>query len=158
LKTMPSELVCELDEVLCLVDSGSTVNAAWIAKHFPAYALLVQQTAASLKGDGATTACGKKLLNKGRCVVGATAQGLDFSVAFKDMETELPILSVRKMVKNENDVKFEEGGGFIRNRRSGRVLRFFEHEGVYFIKLKVKDPAFLEIVSPNTQGFHRQGM
>ena len=157
LRTMPDELVCAADEVLCLVDSGSTVNAAWIAKHFPAYAALVQQTAASLQGDGATTACGKKLLNKGRVVIGATCQGSDFSVAFKDMETELPMLSVRKMIKSENDVHFEDGGGSIRNRRTGRILNFFEHEGVYFIKLKLKDPADLHLIASDNQGFQRQG-
>ena len=157
LRSMPDELVCAADEVLCLVDSGSTVNAAWIAKHFPAYAALVQQTAASLQGDGATTACGKKLLNKGRVVIGATCQGSDFSVAFKDMETELPILSVRKMIKSENDVHFEDGGGSIRNRRTGRILNFFEHAGVYFIKLKLKDPADLHLIASDNQGFQRQG-
>ena len=154
---MPAELICGMDEVLCLVDSGSTVNAAWISKHFPAYAALVQQTAASLQGDGATTACGRKLLNKGRCVVGATCQGSDFSVAFKDMETDLPILSVRKMIKMGSDVEFHDGGGSIRNRRTGLSLIFYEHEGVYFIKFKIKDPALLDVMAPDHQGFQRQG-
>ena len=158
LRTMPAELVCGVDEVLCLVDSGSTVNAAWISKHFPAYAALVQQTAASLQGDGATTACGRKLLNKGRCLIGATCQGSDFSVAFKDMETDLPILSVRKMIKMGSDVEFHDGGGSIRNRRTGQVLLFYEHEGVYFIKFKIKDPACRDIITENHQGFQRQGM
>lgn len=36
LKSRPVELECGPDEVLCLVGSGSTVNAANIAKHFPA--------------------------------------------------------------------------------------------------------------------------
>ena len=119
---------------------------------------LVQQTAASLQGDGATTACGKKLLNKGRCLVHAAVQNYDFDVAFKDMETELPILSVRKMVKNQNDVISEESGGSIRNRKTGRVIKFFEHEGVYFLKMKVKDPIAMEqFVAENSQPFQRHG-
>lgn len=157
LRTMPAELVCGMDEVLCLVDSGSTVNAASISKHFPAYASLVQQTAASLQGDGATTDCGRKLLKKGRCVVGATCQGSDFNVAFKDMETDLPILSVRKMIKMGSDVEFHDGGGSIHNRRTGNTLLFYEHEGVYFIKLKVKDPAMMDMLAPNAQPLQRQG-
>ena len=140
LRTMPDELVCEIDEVLCLVDSGSTVDAAWIAKHFPAYAKLVKATNASRRGDSATTAGGHKLINKGRCVVDATAQDVPFPVAFKDMETELPILSVRKMVKRNNDVQFQKRGGVIRNRDTGKSVQFYEHEGVYFLKLKVNDP------------------
>ena len=140
LRTMPAQLVCGPDEILCLVDSGSTVNAAWIEKHFPAYMNLVRQTKASLRGDSATTAGGHKLVNKGRCVVNATADDQAFPVAFKDMETELPILSVRKMVKRQNDVQFGDEGGFIRNRESGKQIPFFEHEGVYFLKLKVAHP------------------
>ena len=160
LRTMPVELVCGPDETLCLVDSGSTVNAAWIAKHFPAYANRVRPTAASRRGDSATTACGKKLVNKGRCVVHATAQGEEFQVAFKDMETELPILSVRKIVKRDgNDVRFRKGGGQIRNSLSGKVVNFYEHEGVYFIKLKIKNPNDLdENLGMNAMlDFHRQG-
>ena len=157
LRTMPQELVCGLDEVLCLVDSGATVNTAWIEKHFPAYRFLVKETAASRQGDSATTASGGKLVNKCRCIVGATAQGSDFNIAFKDMETELPIWSVRNMVKNQNVVTFEDDGGTIRNKNSGRVMRFYEHEGVYFIKLKVKNPEDLDAVAPNSQGFQRQG-
>ena len=156
MKSMPKELICDVDEVLCLVDSGSTVNAAWIEKHFPGYAALVRQTKASLNGDSATTACGKKLMNKGRCIVKAETQGTEFHVAFKDMETELPILSVRKMVKRNNGVRFHPGGGTITNRKTGRTLNFYEHDGVYFIKLKVSDPS-LVIDPPTDEDFHRQG-
>ena len=117
----------------------------------------MEQTAASIQGDGATTACGRKLLNKGRCIVGATCQGSDFNVAFKDMETDLPILSVRKMIKAGSDVEFHDGGGSIRNRQTGLTLFFYEHEGVYFIKFKVKDPALLDLVTSNHQRFQRPG-
>jgi hypothetical protein len=163
LKSMPPDLVCRPGETLCLVDSGSTVNAAWIEKHFPAYAHLVKQTPASLRGDTATTACGKQLANKGRCVIRANVQGEDFTVAFKDMETDLPILSVRKMVKQDNTVNFRNGGGTITNNKTHRVVRFFEHEGVYFIKLKIDDPELMNIAGATSNrgqppmGFHRQG-
>jgi hypothetical protein len=160
IKTMPAELICGPDETLCLMDSGSTVNAAWIEKHFPGYLSRVTETPASRRGDSATTACGKKLINKGRCIIHATAQGESFAIAFKDMETELPILSVRKIVKKGcNDVRFKQGGGSIRNRQSGKVVKFFEHEGVYFIKLKIKDPNDLGPVNEprETPVFHRLG-
>ena len=66
LRNMPAELVCRKGEVLCLVDSGSTINAAWIEKHFAEYAHLIQKTSASMRGDTATTAGGQKMVNKGR--------------------------------------------------------------------------------------------
>ena len=145
LKGCPVELVCAPDETLCLMDSGSTINAAWISKHFPAYADRVQPTPASRNGDFATTAGGQKLMNKGRVVVHATVDDHVFSPAFKDMETELPILSVRKIVRQNNDVLFRQGGGTIVNRALKRTLRFYEYQGVYFIKLKIKDPSDMDI-------------
>ena len=140
LKTRPVELECKPGEVLCLVDSGSTVNAASIAKHFPWYAGMVRPTKKSRAGDFATTACGKQLANKGRCAINSTVDGEPFPVAFKDMDVELPILSVRKMVKRNHVVTFDVEGGTIVNKATGQTFHFHEHEGVYFIKLKVAGP------------------
>jgi hypothetical protein len=159
LRNMPVELICGPDETLCLMDSGSTINAAWIAKHFPAYAKLVQATAASEAGDYATTAGGQKLYNKGRCVVKATVDGQSLDVAFKDMETELPILSIRKMCRKGNDVKFREFGGTIKNHSTGKILKFYVYQGVYFIKLKICDPNLLgDAAAPPPPPFGGLGM
>ena len=87
-------------------------------------------------------------MNKGRVVVKATADGHDFSHAFKDMETELPILSVRKIVRNNNDVLFRQGGGIIKGRANGQTIQFYEFQGVYFVKLKVSDPSAMLIDDP----------
>ena len=35
LRTKPIELECGPDEVLCLVDSGSAINAAWVENKIP---------------------------------------------------------------------------------------------------------------------------
>ena len=161
LKAKPNFLQCGPGEVLCLVDSGSTVNAAWIARHFPAFTSKVQPTPASERGDTATTACGKQLRNKGRVVIPAKVAGKAFPVAFKDMEVEMPILSVRKMVKRRNVVRFADGGGTIRNSQTGRTIRFYEHEGVYFLKLKVDDVTDMVIDDDPMEvepGFTRPGM
>ena len=83
---------------------------------------------------------GKPLRNKGRCVIHGQVDGQEFPVVFSDVEVELPILSVRKMVKRQNDVQFTAGGGTIRNRRTGGTFHFFEHDGVYVLKLKVAAP------------------
>ena len=139
--------------MLCLVDSGSTINAANIEKHFPAYRRQVRQTRKSRGGDFATTACGKKLFNRGRCDVNGTADGEEFPVAFKDMQVEMPILSMRKIVKKSNRVCFENGGGHIRNKQTGRRIRFYEFEGVYFLKLKMHSPSS----DTGQSDFHRPG-
>ena len=41
LREMPTELGCKDGEVLCLVKSGASINAAWIDRHFPSYSHLV---------------------------------------------------------------------------------------------------------------------
>ena len=75
---------------------------------------------------------------------------------FKEMDTELPILSTRKIVvERNNEVKFKSGGGTIRNRDTGRTLHFHEHDGVYFLKLKVRDPKDLGLVP--SEGVHGPG-
>ena len=148
LRSKPAALVCGPGEVLCLVDSGSTINAAWIEKHFPEYIGLIKQTRRSLNGDYATTAGGQKLYNKGTCDIGGTVEGMNFRAKFRDMEVEIPILSVRKIVKGNNDVSFTEDGGWIRNRQTGALMHFYEYEGVYFIKLRVDAIADLGFARP----------
>ena len=115
---------------------------------------MVNETPASLRGDGATTACGVKLMNKGRCVVNGSVDDKIFNVAFKDMEVEHPIPSVRKMVRRGNHVRFKDKGGTIKNRSSGHMYKFFEHEGVYFQKFKVQGPS----ANSSELGFARQGV
>ena len=140
LRSKPVELECGTDEVLCLVDSGSTINAASIGKHFPKYADLVESTPASERGDFATIAGGDKLFNKGRCMIKGQAQDQPSPVTLKDMEVELPFLSVRKIVKKKNDVRFTQKGGTIRSQVTGKTIKFFEHEGVYFLNIKISGP------------------
>ena len=93
-----------------------------------------------MRGDHATTAGGAKLYNKGRVVIDGSADDLLFPVNFKDMEVELPILSVRKMVKRGNDVRFVPDGSTITHRDASRLIKFHGHEGVYFPKLTVAGP------------------
>ena len=52
-----------------------------------------------------------------------------------------PILSVRKIVRKGNYVTFRDGGGYIKNVKTGDKMRFVERQGVYFIKVLVKAPS-----------------
>ena len=53
----------------------------------------------------------------------------------------MPILSVRRVVKNKNRVLFEDEGGPTESKSTGMRIPFFEHEGVYVLKLKIKKPS-----------------
>ena len=95
-------------------------------------------------------------MSKGLCSIHGMVDGHEFSIASKDMETELPTLSVRKMVERNNEVKFKKHDGSIRNRDTSRVLKIHEREGVHFLKLKVLDPSSLNMSdNGNEQVFGR---
>ena len=93
----------EEDEMVMVVDSGCTLNAADIAKHFSAYVGLIVASRAQAMGESATTAGGHKLANEGRCRVDATVDGEDFHAPFQKMKVDVPILNVRKYRRNEYD-------------------------------------------------------
>ena len=104
----------------------------------------------------ATTAGGHELKHKGRCKVNAEIQGIDMPIAFSNIQVDVPILSVRRMVKLGNDVIFTESGGTITNRTTGTQLNFIEAEGTYWIKLKIKKPS-ADDDTPQTSSCTGQG-
>ena len=74
-------------------------------------------------------------------MIKSQVQDQPFPAAFKEMEVELPILrSVRKIVKKKNDVRFTQKSGTIRSQVAGETIKFYEQEGVYFLKLKISGP------------------
>ena len=77
-------------------------------------------------------------------------------IVFSNIKVDVPILSVRRMVKLGNDVIFTESGGTITNRASGDVLHFIEAEGTYWIKLKIKKPDD-DAAMPDASPFTRRG-
>ena len=66
---------------------------------------------------------------------------------FTDMPYDIPVASIRRCVASGNDVSFYEGGGCIRNRKSGATAKFLEMGGVYFLKLKLKQPTKVGVKS-----------
>ena len=154
MKLISKKTTLEENETLVLVDSGSTINVAKMKEHFPAYVNHVIPSSGSLRGETATTACGRTLKNHGKCIISGTSDSQRITVPFQDMDVELPIISVRKCVTSGKDVRFFENGSELRDRRTGKTIRIFKIDGTYFIKFKVDEP--------NTDGvdpvpFHRQG-
>ena len=56
------------------------------------------------------------------------------------MKVKVPIISVRKLVRDYHNVYFRKHGGYIKDLKTGNRLPFFEHHGVYYIKYKVRSP------------------
>ena len=65
------------------------------------------------------------------------------------MKVDVPILSVHKYVRNGWEFGFDETGGYMKSKASGKTMHFIESDGAYWIKLKVHKPRIDEaMVSP----------
>ena len=131
------DIELEDDEVLALVDSGSTINAADIAAYFPEYVQNIVASRASSSGETATTAGGHELKNMGRCKIDATVDDHPFPVAFQNMKVDVPIISIKKYVKTGFDFHFTEEGGYMECRLNGKQFHFIECDGAYWIQIKI---------------------
>ena len=125
--------------VYVMVDSGASLNAANLKKHFPWLANQLRTRTNDAQRRGAfATANGEKLDYEGGFTVDADCDGLPLSLNFTNMQVDVPIASVRKIVKSGNDVAFYDGGGCIVNRESKEKVKFIKLGGVYFLKIWVK--------------------
>jgi hypothetical protein len=139
-KLVAQEIELEDDEVLALVDTGSSIHAADVDVHFPQYAKSVRQSAASRQGHSATSAGGHKLVNRGKFTISAETDGQNVKVPFNNMKVKLPILSVRQMMSKGSVMTLTEVDGKIHNARSGQTIHFAVHDDLWYMKFKVKPP------------------
>ena len=65
-------------------------------------------------------------------------------IPFEKLPVECPTISVRKVVKMDNIVKFQDGGEYIMNTATKKKLRFIENNGVYFIKIGMTPPTDID--------------
>ena len=136
--------------VYVMMDSGASLHAAWLAKHFPGHTHTLFETEAQKRGEYAETANGQKLYNQRGFLVEGECDGVSVSIGFTNMKVNVPVCSVRRFVKDGYDVSFFPGGGLIKHRESGTSMKFIELGGVYFLKIKVTPRK-----ETNEQGFHR---
>ena len=129
------------DEVLALVDTGSSIHAADADLHFGEYASHVRKPKGASITNAATTAGGHRLENLGKFVVNATTNGQDIKIPFNHMKVKLPILSVRQMLNKGGQLSLHEAGGSITNPNAGQTINFIVHEGLWYMKLKVGRPS-----------------
>ena len=80
--------------------------------------------------------------------------GSPMKIKSSNLPVNCPILSVRRIIKKGNDVGFNDTGGFIRNRTTGRMISFVERKGVYFVNMKILGAVVDE---PADQKFGRHG-
>ena len=69
-----------------------------------------------------------------------TIDGELHTIPFVDVKVSMPIARLRKTVKQGNDLIITEDGGIIRNRRTKKVIRLHERQGLHFFKMKLLPP------------------
>ena len=126
------------DEILAMIDSGSFEHVADADEDLPDHQL--EESIPGARPVEAETACGGILKGNGTVKVHAEVDGQSIAVRFVNMKVKCPILSVRKLCKEGNEVRMNRRGGFIRHVKTGKVINFFEHQGVYYMKLKIQPP------------------
>ena len=77
----------------------------------------------------------------GKIKTTGTVEGLPLQLSWDVMKVKVPIISVRKLVRDHHNVAFRKHGGYIKNLKTGHRLPFFEHQGVYYIKYKIQAPS-----------------
>ena len=61
------------------------------------------------------------------------------------------------MVRKKNRVVLEEEGSEVVNLKTGKTIAFFEHEGVYFLKVDILPPTGSNNEASTNSGFARPG-
>ena len=88
----------------------------------------------------AETACGGILRRLGLVKVQGQVDGNNVEILWNHMHVKCPILSVLRLAQDGNEVIMRQDGGEIVNVETGKRLPFFQHNGVYYLKLKVNRP------------------
>ena len=137
-KRISSQISCGPDEKLVMVDSGAFTSAINARTELPQFQLIpISIDEQSPDGE---SACGGILKCYGRVKTTGTVEGIPLDVTWQSMDVKVPILSVRQLIKNKCSVRFHKGGGYIKNTVTCERIPFFEHQGVYYLKMKFKSP------------------
>ena len=127
-------------ERLCMVDSGSFIHAIDAENDLPDHDIEWFSEEESNKGV-AETACGGILRRLGLVRCRGQVDGNEVSIIWNHMKVKCPILSVLRLTKDGNEVIIRENGGEIVNLATGKRIPFFQHNGVYYLKLQVHNPS-----------------
>ena len=143
-KTLTS-VVAKIDRIkllpgerLCMVDSGSFTHAINAKQDLPLHTVVPLPPDAPCQD--AESACGGVMKQFGKVKTHGTVDGHSLNVKWTAMDVKVPILSVRKLVRDNHNVKFNKHGGYIVNLATRERIPFFAFQGVYYLKMKFSPP------------------
>jgi septum formation topological specificity factor MinE len=136
------------DERLVMVDSGSFTHAIDADVDLPGHT--VTPIGPNERAGDGESACGHVMKRTGRVKTNGTVAGKSLVVKWNVMKVKVPILSVRKLVRDKHTVRFQDDGGYIRNTLNGDKIPFFEHQGVYYLIMKIPPPEISKLIEHTT--------
>ena len=134
------------DERLVMVDTGAFCHAVDAEVEFPQHSIEPLKT--SEMGKDAESACGGIMRRLGKIRTEGTVEGMQLNVRWNVMKVKVPILSVRRLVHDNHEVSIGRDGGFLHNLRNDDKIPFFEHQGVYYLKMKIHRPSDAQVSDP----------
>ena len=135
-KKLSSNVSCQPDERLVMVDSGAFTHAIDPDVELSNFDFSLVPLKDDEKGLDGESACGGIMKCLGHISTRGTVEGVPLNVTWQSMKVKVPILSVRKLVRDRHSVRFHDGGGYIRCLRTNQRIPFFEYQGVYYLKMK----------------------
>ena len=149
-----SQIKLEKNEILAMIDSGSFIHAIDAESELPGHDINWFSEEESSKGV-AETACGGILRRLGSVVTTGKVDNTNVNIQWNHMKVKCPILSVLRLAKDGNEVWIHQHGGEIIDTHTQKRLKFFEHNGVYYMKIKVDVPKTVPPIE--TPLFSRRG-
>ena len=135
-KKAPGAHLLQEGEVWAMVDSGAGVPGINVNKHCPHLRHKLREATKKFK---CVTANGGEMVVDKEIELNIELDGQPVTVKFSELPVQMPILSVRKIVKRGNRVVFQDQGGYIVNKSTGRNINFVDNNGVYFVRMKLPE-------------------
>ena len=140
-------------EMLALVNTGSFTHAIDADVELPDHE--IEACDPDTPGTSAETAGGGILKKLGVVKTRGLIDDAEVEITWDHMKVSTPILSVRKFVKDGNDVYINKNGGYITHLASGKRMRIYNFQGVYYLRMKITSGNSL--APPHKADFHRPG-
>ena len=139
-----AEVPLEPGEQWILFDTGASCNALNVQRDCPLYIDDVKPTKNSMTGKGAESASGSSIKERGEVLVDMLVDGSPCQIAFKDMDVSMPISSGRACVGGGDTFAIiHRNGGCLKNIATGKEVRLYARQGVYFFKASILPPQSL---------------
>ena len=140
-------------EILAIFDTGSFTHAIDADVELPDHE--IEECDPNSPGSSAETAGGGVLKKLGTVHTTNVIDDTQVGITWDHMKVSTPILSVRKLVRDGNDVYINRQGGYIKNLKAGKVMKVHNFQGIYYLRMKVTSGQSMS-VKPKPD-FHRPG-